>query len=55
MIAAFEFLMLLIIAGVSIFIVSAFLLRHQKKNDKLRKKVGALFLEETDNKTNRKD
>ena len=54
MIAAFEILMFLIVAGVSIFVVSAFLLRHQKKNDKLRKKVGALFLEE-DNKTNRKD
>ena len=53
MIAAFEILMFLIVLGLSIFFVSIFLLKHSKKNDKLRKNVGTLFLEEHDknNKT----
>ena len=51
MIAAFELLMFLMVLGLSVFAVSSFLLRHSKKNDKLRKNVGTLFFEDKNNNT----
>ena len=52
---AFEFLLLILAATLSVWVVSSFILRHSKKNDRLRKKVGTLFLEEHNTNTNHKE
>ncbi len=46
---ALEFLFLFLAISISVWVVSSFILRHSKKNDKLRKKVGTLFLEDNNN------
>ena len=47
---AFELFLFLIILAASIYVVSAFLLRHSKRNDPLKKKVRTLFCDNNTHK-----